>query len=173
MTRLIVPAPEPDRKCRPDTRGFSLLEMVIVLTLIGLITAIGASNFRGFSNDLNNGVSEFSGYVSQVRARAMNTTSAYRIRVISSTELRAETARSCSASDDDWEEDTRLTLRLRDRVELTVDDAGDDFLTCFSARGIGSASPTVTLRDNDGNERILDLFLGGAVVERTEEEDEQ
>lgn len=152
--------PRPERLARA---GFTIMEMIVVLAMIGLVLAIGRTTFRGLENALQNATQETTGYLGEVRARAMATTSAYRIIVVSDTELRAEHARRCGADDEDWTPDDRLDHELRDQARFE-DLAAGEILTCFSSRGISSDNPTFALADHEGNQRRMELFLGGGVM---------
>jgi len=137
------------------------------LKALGILAGIAFINFRPLGNDLHNATTELAGYLRQVRARAMATTSAYRVVVVSNTELRAEHARACA--DTSWTHEPRLRLQLREGVTMSGIPAVGERLVCFTSRGItgitqGSQNPRVTLRDARGNTRQVEVYVGGAVV---------
>jgi len=149
----------PGRRARA---GFTLIELLIVLVLVGLVLTIATPRFRGLENQLQNAAMETTSFLRQARTSAMARTSAYRVIVGSTTELRGEFANSCAATT--WADDTRTRLDLRDGVvmEGTVIVPGD-VLTCYNARGVADASPTFVLRDRLLNGQLVEVFLGGAV----------
>ena len=143
--------------------GFTLIELIIVVLLVGIILSMAAPSFRGLGNDVQNAARESSGFLRQTRAAAIAKTSAYRIVVVSDQELRTEFGSTCTTGS--WENDPRLTLVLREGVKFEggLITAGTE-LVCFSSRGIGDASPSFVVRDRQGNAYQLDVFTGGAVV---------
>lgn len=142
--------------------GFTLVEVLIVVSMLGLLMSVAATRFTGLGNDLENATTDTAGFLRQVRARAMSTTSAYRVVIDSDTQLRTEHARRCA--DGDWTQDPSLTLRLRERTAIKGDDivAGDTVL-CFNSRGIADATPELTIRDHAGYANRVQVFLGGGV----------
>ena len=143
--------------------GFTLVELLIVLVLVGIVMTIAANSFRGLENHLRNATNETASFFRQTRSIAMASTSAYRVIAVSNTRLRTEHAESCAAVT--WQPDTRHRLELRDGVTMqgAIITAGN-ILACFSARGVPDASPTFVLRDLEGNGQSVQVFLGGAVA---------
>lgn len=145
-----------------SARGFTLLEALMVVLILGIMAAIVAPTFRGMSNDLENGTRESAGFLRLARAQAMTTTSAYRIRVVSDAELQGEHARQCD--DVDWTPDPRVRLELREGVRLQgADIQPNAVLLCYSSRGVANASPTLTVADRDGRTASVEVFLGGTL----------
>jgi prepilin-type N-terminal cleavage/methylation domain-containing protein len=140
--------------------GFSLVEALVVMALVGVVLGISANTFRGMTNDLENAVAETAGFFRQTRVKAMATTSAYRVVVNSSTELAAEWAATCS--DLTWTNDAALTLRLRDHTKLDGLTAGA-IVTCFNSRGVASGNPKLTVHDRRGRKTEVEVFVGGGV----------
>lgn len=145
-------------------RGLSIVELLIALSVLGIIFGIAAINLRPLSNDVANAATEAAGFFRQVRARAMATTSAYRVVVASNSELRAEYARACS--DTAWLPEPRLSLQLREGVTMSGIPAAGGQLICFTSRGLtaDNQNPRITLRDRRGNTRQVEVYVGGAVV---------
>lgn len=153
------------------TFGVSLVELLVALALMGLALGIAALNLRPLSDPLQDALVQTEGYLKQVRAKAMATTSGYRVQV-DPTGLRASYAPSCRASS--FTEDTALRLDLPEGVRLQArwGPSGDAFASgdwfCFSSRGLllGSkeAEPVLYLEDERGRTRTLRLLLGGGVV---------
>lgn len=147
-----------------QARGVTLLESLVVIAIIGILAGIAFINFRPLGNDLHNATTELAGYLRQVRARAMATTSAYRVVVVSNTELRVEHARACN--DTTWLPEPRLSLQLREGVTMSGIPAAGGQLVCFTSRGLtaNNQNPRITLRDRRANTRQVEVFVGGAVV---------
>lgn len=147
---------------RHMARGFTVIELIIVLSVIGIMMSIATLRFRGLQNELENAARETSGFVRQARAEAMSTTSAYRVRSVSASQLGAEFAASCNADDDDWQVDRSLTTRLEGRVSYEGLEP-DSVLVCFDSRGVGNRDPAIRLRERNGNASDVEVFVGGAV----------
>lgn len=142
--------------------GFTIIELVIVLTMVGLVATISLPRLRGLSNELENAARETGGFFRQTRAEAMTTTSAYRVISNSDRSLRAEFATGCSADDDDWTLDTSMPFELRERASF-LDLASDSTLICFNSRGVGNANPVLTIL-RAGRTAEVEVFLGGGVT---------
>lgn len=157
--------PPSSERGRATTRhGFTLLELLVIVSMIGLLLTIAAPNFRGLGYDLESAARETAGYFRLVRAQAITTTSAYRVVVASDTRLRAEFARTCTEPDELWEEDRRHSLQLREQTFLQgAEIQPEAVLLCFNTRGLADANPVLTVRKLGGDAFEVEVFLGGGV----------
>ncbi len=153
------------RKRTRIIQGFTLFELLITVSILGIVLGIGALNLKPLSGDLQNSTSNLAGHLKQVRARAMASTSAYRLVYVSPTQLRAEVSSKCSASS--WTTDARFGFELERPVRLRAGawNAGDA-VVCYSSRGLANASPVFTLQDDKGKTRQIEVFRGGGVEVR-------
>ena len=150
---------------RANRRGFTMLELMVVMTFLGIVLSIAAPRFRGLENELQNAERETAGFIRQARVEAITTTSAYRVVATSTTRLRAEFAVNCNAAADDWAVDRTLPLNIEGTVRIR-DIAADSVLVCFDSRGVGDASPVIRLADRTGDASDIEVFVGGAVRAR-------
>ena len=138
-------------------QGFTLIELLITLGIFGVVMGIAAMNLRPLSGDLQAAGNEVVGTFKQTRARAMVTTSAYRIVPTSADTLNVQRATRCNSNN--WTDDTRLRRTLREGVTL----AQMNWQVCFSPRGLTDNAPTFDLEDKDGKILTVQVFLGGTV----------
>lgn len=143
--------------------GFTLLEALIVLLMISVVLSIAVPAISGLGNELQSAAHDTAGLFRQTRSLAMARTAAYRVVVVSNSELRGEFASTCDATT--WQDEPRLRLSLAGGVVMEGTDisAGNE-LVCYSSRGIGDASPTVRVRDRRGDAFQVDVFTGGAIT---------
>ncbi len=148
---------------RRFSAGFTLLEMIVLLAILGIIAGIAFVNLRNLENPVQNGASQLSGILKQSRAKAMSTTSAYQVAPESSgsRHLVARTAIRCSSPAADWALDPEITADIPTEVTLSV--SGGTWPTCFDPRGFASANQQFTLSDAKGATLKVELLLGGAV----------
>ena len=88
-------------------RGFTLIEFLVVVAVIGIVAAIAALDVRPLNNEARNAASEFASTVRQTRARAMATTSAYRLVLVANDRVVVETRATCDGSET-WVAEPRL-----------------------------------------------------------------
>jgi Tfp pilus assembly protein FimT len=143
------------------SQALTLLEIILVVAVVGIVLAVGAVSLTALGDPLGAAASSVEGTFKQVRAKAMSTTSAYRVSRVSATGLLAEYAMSCSDTTG-WTHDARLDATLDNGVQLTVP-AANGVIVCFDARGLADSNPTVTLTDAKGATASVEVFVGGAV----------
>ncbi len=142
------------------TNGFTLVELMVVVAILGVVLGIGFMNLRTLSGDLKNTANHVAGAFKQARAKAMATTSAYRVVKKSARRLELEYANACGS--DAWTTDARLVLEFDPRVKVQMQ--GEDAeLLCFTSRGVADQNPSLTLKDERGKTMIVEVLLGGAV----------
>lgn len=146
---------------RPQRQGLTLLEVLLVVAVVGIVLAIGAVSLRRLGDPLGAATSAVEGTFRQARAKAMSTTSAYRVSRSGPATLAVAYARTCSDSGA-WTPDPRLATALEHGATLERPDA-DGVIVCFDSRGIADANPTVTVRGPDGGTRDVEVLIGGAV----------
>lgn len=146
--------------------GFTTIELLIVLAIIGILAAIVALNLRPLSNHAENGANAIAAGLKQARARAMSTTSAYRLVFASPTRIEASYANSCSATA--WTAEPAFDIAVEDSAWVEIDGAGDDaagvVVACYNSRGFADASTRLSVQDERGRSRTLEIFVGGGVV---------
>lgn len=139
-------------------KGFTLLELLIVIAIAGIVMSIGFLNLRPLSGDLRNNASRVAGNFKQARAKAMSTTSAYRVVKTSATTIRADWAENCQANN--WTTDEKFNVTLDNNIRI---ESGNRTLVCFTSKGIATSNPVLTMRDERGKRMRVEVFLGGAV----------
>ena len=136
--------------------GITLLEILIVISLVGISSGIAVSNLRQLNTGSQNAAAYVTSFIKQVRARAIAATLAYRIRPSSSTELISESAVNCNATT--WTADTRNKLKLPTSTSL-LDTTWD---ICFNSRGFPDGNLEIKVRELNGTVRTIEIMLGGA-----------
>ena len=139
-----------------NDQGFSLLEVVVAISISAVLLGTVAMNYRGLLNPSQSGAATLAAFFKEARARAVSTTSAYRVHPVTPTQVIASYGASCSSTPT---QDTRLILDLPQGVALT----DISWSTCFHARGLADSNITVTLIDDHGDTHDVEVFLGGAV----------
>ncbi|WP_244340510.1 type II secretion system protein [Thermus thermophilus] len=140
---------------------------MVTLAVLGIALAIAALNLRPLYDPLSDAMSRTEGYLKQVRAKAMATTSAYRVSV-NGNRLEAAYASTCRSPS--FTPDTALQTELPQGVSVALAPSGATL--CFTSRGLlvvlnggnYTGEPTLTLRDTRGRSKALKLLLGGGVV---------
>ena len=148
------------------TKGLSLIELLITMAVVGVVMGIGALNLKPLNNDAGSAAGQLVGFLKLTRAKAMSTTSAYRVWTEAGSKpgqlrLYAERAKRCS--DGTWTRDPKLQVELPEKVTLDLDFSLWNFRKpCFDSRGLSSDYAVVILKDDRSRIRKVELLLGGA-----------
>jgi Tfp pilus assembly protein FimT len=143
---------------RGSEAGFSILEMLAAMLLSLILIGTALVNLKTLNNPLLNASAQVQSFLKKVRSRAISSTMAYRITPISSTELVTAYGSNCDNIDT---EDNQLTLELPNGAYLT----DYEWEICFSTRGLLDTNVDITLEDQNGQSRLIEVLLGGSVRE--------
>jgi len=136
-----------------SNKGFTILELLVVIGLVGIMTLIAAVNLRPLENPVYSATHNLAAFMKQARARAVSTTSAYEVRPISDRQVAAFFGPNCASID---EADNTMTLALPSRVSLP----STEWVVCFSARGLSNSNVTIEVSDGQIS-RSVEVLLGG------------
>lgn len=145
-------------------RGYTLLELLVVMSVVGILTGIAAINVTNLRQPADEAARSLSSTLGFSRARAIATTSAVRVQRAAGTRTyRVASAPSCAAASAAWTELTAQAYTLP--ADVTTSGAAA-WTVCFSSRGVvdGAAAPAVTFTDRRARTRSLQVYAGGAVV---------
>lgn len=136
--------------------GFSLVELLVVMALAGIALGAAALYLRPMEAPVQTAGEELQGLLRQARARAMATTSAYRVSPATSERLITEFAANCAETS--WTTDSGLALTLPRGVTMT----DTSWTACFNSRGLADSNLVITLTHSEYGSQQVELLLGGA-----------
>jgi len=137
-------------------RGTSLVELLAVLAIVGLALGASTAFLKPAEAPLETGAVLLEGFFTRARARAMATTSAYRVSATDTTSIVADYATNCSAAT--WTSEERMDLDLPDEVTL----ADTSWTVCFTSRGAAAANVVITLNHPRTGSAQVEVFRGGS-----------
>jgi len=144
------------RKSIAQSKGFTLLEMMVVLSMIGIITGMAAYQLKQLDNPAQTSAAEVMTFLKKSRAKALASTYAYRVRPKSnSTELETHYAISCSSTT--FTLDSNLSLQLPDTASF----GSNSWSLCFEPRGTLATSQDILISDPKQSVTVQVAMGGG------------
>lgn len=137
-----------------------MLEILVCLLIFGLMASTAITSVSQIQNPLEDSVSGSVSYLKQVRARALETTYAYTVTPGSNSALGARYSVRCDSATKTA--DPGLSYQTASGVTYT----DTTWSVCFDSRGLASGAQSFLLRNGSGQQRTIDVFMGGAVRKR-------
>jgi len=145
---------------RPESgksAGATLPELLVVVAIVGLVAGAATLYLKPMEAPVHSASMMVEGLVKQARAKSMSTTSSYRLRPFTKTQLVVEYAANCS--EEAWTLDPRMDLDLPTGVTMSA----TDWSVCFNSRGTASENVVLVLEHPDHASQELEILMGGAV----------
>ncbi len=155
-----MPSATPPRTS--NTQGFTLIEMLVVMAILGVLLSIAVLNVQGLNNDAGSAASILKASLIEARTEAISTSSVRRFVLNKQNQLLYQRGDSCSQAGG-W---IRLdTPTLPDGIELD-DQNKKNWKVCFTTRGTLSDVPIsdLTITDSRKRTRSITVFLTGSVT---------
>ena len=142
---------------RRRSSGFSLIELLVTMSILAIGLSVAALNLKPFGDPLGTASEGISNTLVRARARAMSTTSAFRVRSINATTVVVERGSRCT--DANWAPVPEFGFTLTQKTQTT-----QGWNVCFDSKGI--AQPTgggITVTDQKNRTQNLVVLLAGGV----------
>jgi Tfp pilus assembly protein FimT len=137
-----------------NDKGYSLVNMLATLAMIGILLATATSNLKIISNPLADASFALNHYFRLSRARAISQTTVIKIAPTSTTRVVATSGETCDTATAAVD---NLAINLPTGARLVT----TDWSTCFTARGLATEAITFSLIDDRGVTRTVEIALGG------------
>lgn len=140
---------------RKSNRGFTLIELMVVLTIVGIIAAIAAPNFTGLLGRIrvNSALEELLGAIKETQRLAMRHGKSCRININPATNILSATDGDCLLN----------TRNINDSVTIRTNLSGSIPNIPFSHKGNTTKAGTIVLSSNFTNVQkcfVISLGLG-------------
>ena len=159
-----------------SSRGFSLVELLVVMAIVGILGTIGYVNYVKSLNPVQDATGQIVTELARARADAMANTQATRLVLESANTIRVETATNCNKSENDatasppvqnWSTARTLNwpdLNRENTVQLVTatPTATPNIIACYTSRGMADQSRTFNVRDGT-RDFTIQIALGGGV----------
>ena len=137
--------------------GFTMIELIVTLTIMGVLALIAIPAWRSLSSSSSDSATALVSHFKVVRAKALANTMAYKIYPSSTTQINVDSAANCSAST--WTNDASLRFTLSDGSALS----STAWSFCYDSRGLSSNSLTFNITATSKPTITIEAVLGGAV----------
>jgi len=136
-------------------RGYSLVELLVVITMISIIMSIALFDYRSLQDPVEHGAQQLTAFFRKTRAKALASTRAYFISP--STSQLVVTSYGTSCQDASPLVDGTLELELPSGAFMT----DTDWSFCYSTRGFSDTSVDIIVSDG-AESKTVEVVLGGA-----------
>ena len=137
-----------------DCSGFTLFELIAVLSLITILSVTAIYNLRSMSHPLNNAGFSVEHFLRYARSRAITSTEVVKVNVVCSGRLQAYSSDSCAGTLTPLAD---LSLDLPSGAMFTDSTAS----VCFTQRGFALTSASFPLTDTEGFDKTVKVAIGG------------
>lgn len=145
---------------RSNSEGFTLLEVLVAMTISGVLLGIVSYQYLSLQNDVGFSAQNLVGALKRVRSKALASTYFYIVKPTSVSTMTVTYAASCNAPSTAQQVDTTLRFLLDPPVAFS----SLTWSICFTPRGITSDSATITLRDGvSGVTKSVEVVVGGGM----------
>jgi prepilin-type N-terminal cleavage/methylation domain-containing protein len=147
--------------------GFSLVELLVVLLMMGLLMALAIPSFLGIKKPLRQSVESIKAQINLIALKSRATGKAYRMVPSSPKQLKIQSGANCDIPTSQWNEQSNLTIDLSENTALsdtplpiydnptTISTAPQylDWSICFDRQGRVAKATTFTVKDIRGDNR--------------------
>ncbi|MBB5376083.1 prepilin-type N-terminal cleavage/methylation domain-containing protein [Deinococcus metalli] len=165
--------PDPRTPLNSVTAGFTLVELLIVLAVLGILFALGISSYRSTLNPARDAARTVHAAFFTLRSQAMSNTQARRLVLVGSKNLVLQSALRCSeTTQTNWTQigtvdlgTSSLPLTLTAPTPATTDPTvptGTKLVACFTSRGQASTAGSLRISDTK-HAYLVQVALGGGV----------
>jgi Tfp pilus assembly protein FimT len=133
--------------------GFSTLEFVAVLALLGVMVSLGFANLKGFGNPSQNGSLQFVRFMNQVKAKAISSGSSYRIYPISKKKVVVRKGRHCAS------QQTQIVTKFSLQMPVNAEFTDIDWSVCLSAKGLPTDNTEVYVVDTTNPSQVTEIEI--------------
>lgn len=137
-----------------DIAGFSMMELLVSICIIGIVVATAVSNLKELNDPLSNAGFAVGHYLRLARSRAISQTLAIQVAPVSATVISASSSDSC---ENDMTPMTDLAVELPTGTRI----ADLDWSICFTPRGFSPENVLFEIIADDGNRKTVEISLGG------------
>ena len=142
---------------KTDDAGFSMIEILVVLSIAAIMMVMAVTNINALSNPSVTSVNQVMGILKLARARAIATTSPYLVVPVGRIKIVGKRATTCNDSSPTL--DPHVSYDLPEGVTF----ANSLWSVCYSSRGIASTGVDISITDQKGVTKIVEVMRGGAV----------
>ncbi|WP_155298726.1 type II secretion system protein [Deinococcus kurensis] len=149
------------------TQGFTLLEVILVISIIGVLSGLTYTSYLNFQNPARDTARAVHGALYQLRANAAANTQARRMVLTTSGKLELQSALRCDEPDQSkWTSYGTVPLpdpSARRPVTLTRDSGSTtpNVIACYNARGLATVAGTLKVNDPKAAYTVQVALSGG------------
>ena len=136
-------------------KGFTLLELLVSITIVGILMSFATFDYRALENPVQNGAQALMGFMKKTRAKALASTLAYTITAANSGRIITTYSTVCSGTQT---ADSSLTLNLPSSAHLT----DTSWSICYNTRGLSDNSADIVVSDGTTT-KTVQVVLGGGI----------
>ena len=135
-------------------RGFTIIELMVTLGIISILAGTAIYNLRQMNSPIKNASFAVEQFIRLGRANAISGTQMIKVQPSSTTQIVTYSGSSCTGTMTQVTSQT-LTMPSGSSMQET------NWSVCFNQRGMADMSTSFHIVDNEGNNRIVRIALGG------------